>query len=161
MNDFVKCLTLLAEHFGKKVTPLLIDSYVFALEGYDEKQLIATTKTLIRGQYFPRAHDFIAALEGETPDAENLANLRWVEIVDWINDSGAFPDDDIARSVLNKIGDHYMLKRCTDAELRGHGFTFRAAYQAQTAIQAARNEDHLLAEAPADMIKALSEKKSW
>ena len=136
MKRFNKLLMVLCVNFDKEFTPLLAEAYARALKDYSEDDLLRVGDAMLRGRYFPRPWNFIEALSGPTETPEDLANLRWSQIVGWIS-GGEFPDDKIAKRIMGNLGDRFMFRQCTDKSITGYGFTFRAAYRAATTIEAA------------------------
>jgi len=129
MKDFERALAALAVHFDKKLTNELIDSYLFALEEYDENQLISAAKELIKGKYFPRAHDFISRLEGPVLNVEDLANEAWAKVLAFAWGDAGTPVDALVEPAMSGVCDWYMIKHGDEKSVKNYGFGFRANYR--------------------------------
>ena len=143
MKRFNKLLMVLCVNFDKEFNAMLAEAYARALKDYSEEDLLRVGDEMLKGRYFPRPWNFIEAIKGPTETPEDLANLRWSQIVGWIG-GGEFPDDQIAEGIMGNLGDRFMFRQCTDKSITGYGFTFRAAYRAATAITTAEQAHGLI-----------------
>lgn len=130
MKKFSVALSAIAEIFGKDVTPQLLAGYEFALDDYDEDQLIAACKILARGEYFPKPHDFLEALQGPYTSPEDLANQAWSEVLAFAWGQARAPVGDVTLAAMSGVCDTYMIKHADERDLRNYGFAFRASYRA-------------------------------
>lgn len=129
MKEFTRALSALAVHFDKPLTNELIDSYVFALECYPEDDLVRVCKVLIRGKFFPRAHDFIQHLEGPKLNIDDRANGAWSALCAHAWEGRPCPDDEFIFPAMDGVCNIFMIKNADHAEAKSYGFQFRANYR--------------------------------
>lgn len=145
MRKFATLLTAIGVMFGKEITPAVLEAYAIALKDYDEADLVRVGADLMKGRFFPRPYDFIIAIEGPMLDTDELANLRWNQILNWAWDNGKLPDDPVALHTLAGVADKYMIIHGTNAEIRNAGFAFRGAYKAMLIENERKEKQDLLA----------------
>ena len=137
---FTRALTAVAVHFGKEMTNELMDSYLFALEDYDDADLVKCCKVLIKGKFFPRAHDFIELIDGPQLSIDDRANEAWSAICANAWGKVYFPADPTAAKALLGVCDMYMIRNADEKELKSYGFQFRANYR--MAVERAEADHH-------------------
>jgi len=155
MNKIATMLAAMGGIFSKEITPTLLAGYSLALSDYSEADILRVSKTLMKGKFFPRPYDFIQAIEGPKVELPDLATLRWAEIVAWLWTDAKFPDDPIALKIVEGLGDRFMFRNCTKAELDAHGWTFRRAYAAAVTLQASTAAES--AQIESEAIKQIAE----
>lgn len=146
MERFNKLLVVLCVTFNRDFDTLLCEAYGQALKDYNEDDLLRVGKKMLAGRFFPRPYDFIQAIEGPKIELPDLATLRWAEIVAWLWTNSNFPADPIAKKIIEGLGDRFMFRNCTKAELDAHGWTFRRAYAGAVALQEKTAAESMLIE---------------
>lgn len=107
--DFAKLLTGVAELYGKKMSPMLMNIYWMALKRFD---LVAIRQSINRhvnnvdiGQFMPKPADVIRYLEG---DSETHALKAWSKVESAIRKIGGYNtvifDDPLIAVVVRSMG---------------------------------------------------------
>lgn len=129
MKNFCRALAAVAVHFNEKMTKERIESYIFALGDRDEDELVRACGILIKGRYFPRAHNFIEVLDGPEESVDDAANAAWSKLQTHVWGWRELPKDGLITLAMDGACDCYMIKHGSEKQVIGYGFAFRANYR--------------------------------
>jgi hypothetical protein len=114
-DRFCELMSVLAERFDKKVTPLTLEFDFGALEAFTIEQVERAVKFLYKSaQWYPKPVEIIEAIQGK---AENRAEKAWEKFVDAVRKGGqmksVYSDDSkLLRSVQLLYGS--WIKACEE-----------------------------------------------
>lgn len=133
-SDFARLLTGVAELYGKKMSPMLMNIYWAALKRFD---LVAIRQSINRhvnnvdiGQFMPKPADIIRHLEG---DGETHALKAWSKVESAIRSIGGYDsvifDDPLIVVVVKSMGGWPRLCGMLTKDIPFHAGEFMRRYQ--------------------------------
>ncbi len=127
---FQEQMMLIGEVHGRQISQPLLDLYWKVLEPFPDEQCeIAFKRVLLDGRFFPKPVDFLEVLQGRTQD---VAALRWVEVVKALKKIGAYESvtftDAAINSTIEAMGGWIRLGDMLEDDEKWKGKEFERLY---------------------------------
>lgn len=138
LEPFAAMLRLVAEQYGKTLSPELVRLYFDGLSHLPLEAVRAAMNAHLRnpdsGQFMPKIADLIRALGGSTLDA---AQLAWTRVMDAVALVGTYEsvcfDDAVTQRVIADMGGWIALGAVSERELPFRQREFESRYRAYRA----------------------------